>query len=177
MLTCAHPFGKAFHALFACHDHRCCKQRHGSAHYAFGCRLETRAQSSLGIFRLPAQDHCPLSMERETIQGGVACAASPSTHQRSAQQQSKPKLSVGQPQAEDVIEGHLRLRRITRRLQATVTGPSCHASRSQGDRPEHRASSRYSEHTATLNASRTCAKLWRYARGCCCLMCFPPRCC
>ena len=52
--TYAHTLGKAFHAVFACHDHRCCEQRCGSAHYAFGCGLQTRAQSCLGIFRLPA---------------------------------------------------------------------------------------------------------------------------
>ena len=52
--TCAHALGKAFHAVFACHDHRCYEQRYSSAHYAFGCGLQTRTQSCLGIFRLPA---------------------------------------------------------------------------------------------------------------------------
>ena len=67
LLTCAHPLGKPFHALFACHYHRCCKQRYSSAHYAFGCRLETRAQSCLGILRLPAQDPSRLNVKHKKM--------------------------------------------------------------------------------------------------------------
>ena len=52
--TCSHAFEEAFRAFLACHDHRSCKEAHSTAHYALGCRLEPRAQPSLGIFWLPA---------------------------------------------------------------------------------------------------------------------------
>lgn len=122
--------------------------------------LRTSDQNSVLPWHLSASCNMAwtISIERQEIPHNSPCRASrPHWHQAN---DSTTTLAEGQPQAEDIVEVHLRLLVINRSLQAALISPSGHANWSQGGGPDERGGSNYFGNKAPLEVIMLRAQAW-----------------